>query len=584
MRIALAAILLIASLAADAALSEAEKNLLNASVSADRAAAMGRENDATGLARIIALGDPNLVSSFSRAMPRSDPLPPAIEALVLAHFDDARVGNALQALAVRYQTRALFDRFYAAAQKAYQDRDPVFEYILRTDQPGIDEAVLKLAPRFSVKPGWGNPALNFLGARKYPGAVDPLIKALSDDDRNGSGYGPTLYLLIHYDSPEVWRRTGEAIERMHADGSLTDNAYKRARAELDAALKDPVAALANNHREQDLRALSVRRNQLTQVMQDAARVRSEPAKYVEAQSKYLARLWEFSSGLDNPAVTWEVAREYTTLGLYVLLTANDPRGALPFLEKAALGEDDLGMVALADTLEQVGDKPAAIRAYETALAVAQGKAGRRKPFGSPVAGDNMNEFWRTWFAAEIEYLRTGKTFRGRVSEPAITGFWAFAQLSRSGVTTYSNALSGARVVTSARAYGSYGMTNPVYIRGDWPEVAELYKSASSPERLQAIAQLPASRISLLVSMAEMSTLQDPAAILSGFARDDPSGFWTTIVMATVAYHEGHGRDGALEDGVAKLLPGMAAPARPNALATAARRFVQSRGLRVAEKK
>jgi hypothetical protein len=35
----------------------------------------------------------------------------------------------------------------------------------------------------------------------------------------------------------------------------------------------------------------------------------------------------------------------------------------------------------------------------------------------------MNAFWREWLAAEVGYLRTGKPFAGRVSEPAIAGFW-----------------------------------------------------------------------------------------------------------------------------------------------------------------
>jgi len=583
MRAALATVLVLASLVTDAALTDAEKKLLNSSVSVDRAAEMGKASDAAGLAQIIALGDPNLVSSFSRAMPRSEPLPPAIESQVLAHFDDPVVGPALRAMAIRYQTRALFDRFYAAADKAYQDGDPVFEYILRTDQPGIEEAVLKLAPKFPTKPGWGNAALNFLGARKYPGAVDPLIKELSEDDRGG-GYGPALYLLLHYDSPEVWRKASDGIERMHGDGRMTDAAYKRARTDLDTALRDPQAAIASSHKEEHMKALNARRSQLYQLMQDAARLRSEPARYVEAQGKYLAGLDEFASGLNDPAVTWEVAREYTNLGLYALLTANDPKGALPFLEKAAKGRDDFGTIAFADTLEHLGDKAGAIAAYEAALAAANDAHAPRQTFGTPVPGDNMNEFWRSWFAAEIEHLRTGSMFRGRVSEGAISGFWQFVILSRSNVTTYFQALSSARVVTGSPAYASHGLTNPVYIRGDWPEIAELYSRASSPERLQAIAQLPASRISLLLTMAEVSARTDPAAILSDFARDDPSGYWTTIVMGTVAHHQAAGRDGALDDGVAKLVPGMAAPGQPNPLETAARRFMQSRGLRVAEKR
>ncbi len=91
-------------------------------------------------------------------------------------------------------------------------------------------------------------------------------------------------------------------------------------------------------------------------------------------------------------------------------------------------------------------------------------------------------------------------------------------------------------------------------------------------------------MSLLISIGEVSALDDPAAILSRLARDDPSGFWTAIIMGTVDYHESHDRDDALDDGVAVLLPGMAAPTKPKPLAVAAKRYMQSQGLRVAEKK
>jgi hypothetical protein len=67
-------------------------------------------------------------------------------------------------------------------------------------------------------------------------------------------------------------------------------------------------------------------------------------------------------------------------------------------------------------------------------------------------------------------------------------------------------------------------------------------------------------------------------------RNDPGGYWTTIILGTIAYHEAHGRDGALEDGVADAMTGMAAPGSPNALALAARQYLQSRGLRAVERR
>jgi tetratricopeptide (TPR) repeat protein len=580
MRFLAATILLCVSFLANAALSEAEKNLLSSSISADRAAEMGKANDAAGLARIIALGDPGLVSSFGRAMPRVEPLPPAIESQVLAHFDDPRVGAALRAMAIRYQTRALFNRFYAVAEKAYQDRDPVFEYLLRTDQPGIDEAVLKLAPRFPTRgPGSLNPALDFLGKRKYPGAVDALIAALGADDR-GNGYSPALSLLLHY-------------ERMHGDGRLIDTGYKQARSQLDAALKDPPAAVARLRREENTSAYYKRAGELYPLAADAAKVRADPPRYLEAQAKYVAGLDAFAATLDDARVDVLVAFEYTGLGMFALLRANDPKAAVPFFEKAAKHGDPVGAVALADTLEQgLGDKPAAIRAYQAALAAATEEKGHVGPFGT--MGDPKNEFWRAWFSAEIEYLQTGKPFRGRVSEPAITGFWGFVQSSKISMSIYSRIFNEAtpprptvttpaRNPASAPGHASFGIVDDGLFRSDWEKVAGKYRSAAAPEQAGWLGQLPASRMSLVVSMRELSALGDPAAILSQLAHDDPSGFWTTIILGTVDYHESHGRDGALDDGVATYLPGMAAPAQPNPLAVAAKRFMQSRDMRVRAK-
>ena len=81
------------------------------------------------------------------------------------------------------------------------------------------------------------------------------------------------------------------------------------------------------------------------------------------------------------------------------------------------------------------------------------------------------------------------------------------------------------------------------VRGDWEKVAQSTRNATGPEAAEWLAKLPPSRMSLLVSLWEVSALDDPAAILSQMARDDPSGFWTAILLGSVDYHESHGRDG-----------------------------------------
>jgi hypothetical protein len=89
-----------------------------------------------------------------------------------------------------------------------------------------------------------------------------------------------------------------------------------------------------------------------------------------------------------------------------------------------------------------------------------------------------------------------------------------------------------------------------------------------------------------VTLRHISAMSDADAMLKELARHDPSGFWTTVALGSVAFHERAPgtRDGALGDGIAEMMPGMAAPESPNALAQAARRHLQARALRVVEKK
>ena len=98
-----------------------------------------------------------------------------------------------------------------------------------------------------------------------------------------------------------------------------------------------------------------------------------------------------------------------------------------------------------------------------------------------------------------------------------------------------------------------------------------------------LAKVPASRLALILTMRHISALPDADAILREFARSDPSGYWTTVTLGTVAYHEGRGVEGrqeALANGVAQALPGMMDEGAPNALAAAAKRHLQSRNLRI----
>ena len=113
-----------------APLTEAEKKLLSSSVTESTARELGKSGDTAALERIIAIGDPQLVHMYfiglEGTVGREMLMPPAIEALVVKHYDNPRVGERLWSSQLNYQTRALFDLHYARAKVAYLKDDPVF--------------------------------------------------------------------------------------------------------------------------------------------------------------------------------------------------------------------------------------------------------------------------------------------------------------------------------------------------------------------------------------------------------------------------------------------------------------------------
>jgi tetratricopeptide (TPR) repeat protein len=576
------------SVSAPAALTEAEKQLLLSGMSTAAAEELGKTADAAGLERIVAIGDPNLVAAFSTGLARAriELMPPAIEALVLKHFDNPQVGEAMRRVPPRYQTRALFDRYYAVAKAAYRSNDPVFEQILRTDQPGIDDALLQIAPRFPTRPGADlNPVIAYVGRRKHPGAVEPLFAALDSSFANNAQYNTPFNLLLDYESPDIWRRVGTVLDRIERDKGDSEQALSRYRRQLNVQLSDPEGYLARKRGAGTRVEFARKRQALTPLANSANAVRSEPRRYVEEQAKYLAAVEAIAAEFHADDIDYTVAGEYSALGVFARFQAHDAALAIRFLEKGAKGRAALGQIALADTYEfELRDKAAAIRAYQAALDTASQSMPGITPYS--IAGQAQNEFWKGWFNAEIEYLKTGQPFRGRIPEGAISGFWSLLPIwynNGTGVVPGWPAVNRS-VVISAPAYSGVGLNPRGTQAPDWPSIGNVYAATSMSDVPQKLAALPASRLTLFVTLKHISAMNDPALILKELARQDPSGYWTTIILGTVAFHEAHGRDGALADGVADALPGMAAPGRPNALARAADQYLKRRELRPVDNK
>ena len=115
-------------------------------------------------------------------------------------------------------------------------------------------------------------------------------------------------------------------------------------------------------------------------------------------------------------------------------------------------------------------------------------------------------------------------------------------------------------------------------QGVWPRALATY----IPD--QPVKTGGGSRLALFQTLRNVSQMKDADAILRELGRNDPSGYWTTIVLGTVAYYESTRRDAALTNDLADALPGIASGARPNALSSAARRHLQARELRTVQAK
>jgi hypothetical protein len=188
-----------------------------------------------------------------------------------------------------------------------------------------------------------------------------------------------------------------------------------------------------------------------------------------------------------------------------------------------------------------------------------------------------NTWWQSWFTREIDYLRTGRRFRGVITEVEIGGFFEVMLDKSPAVTTFfapeifvSNT-RGMRDARTGRAIG--GTWNSA--RGELMNM----KRETLPARLDAF---PSSHIALMALMRHASGLTDPDAILAFFARNDPAGYWSNCVFGTVVYIDGLGArrdEEAVQNESTALLPGLAADENPRPLSVAAARYMKQLNLR-----
>jgi tetratricopeptide (TPR) repeat protein len=595
-RLAAVAVLVFALPAiAHADLTDAEKKLLQGAMTTNAAFEAGKRADTAALEHMVGLGDADLVRAFGSGMDvaRVKQMPPDIEAIVVAHFDDPRVGAALRAMPVFYQSRKLFDLHYARIQAAYKADEPSFKEILRTNQPGIDDALMRIADKFP--PGTNDlpPVMLFVAQRHNPAVVPQLVASIDRGYKVLGRVAPIhnrpMGLLLDYPDPAVWRQASDELERLKRAGQVTDEAYAAGRQQLDRALADPAMTIARmkardarvtfDQRAAALAATGIR----IETLKD-----DNPRLYASEQAKYLARLEEIARDIGDAGVAYDVAGQYFQLGMLVRFKLRDPREAAELFAKGAQYHHALCQVALADTYQLgLGDRDAALAAYERALAEARTPTEGRIFWPYARVGDSHNNFWQAWLTHEIEFVRTGKPFRGAVPEKVITGFFdviygnanGFLETMAEDAQVELRPIPGFASNLRTRVSPMQRVAPPPR---DWDEVVASLDKVQRDGLAQKLADLPASRLWFFLALRPVSALPT-ADMLRFFARNDPSGYWTTCLLGTVRFLDAQGaqrQDLAVKTGTAQLVPGIAAAGKPNALSSAATQFLASRGLRI----
>jgi hypothetical protein len=586
-----------------APLTEAEKQLLQVSISKEAAIGYGRAADAGGLAKIVKLKDPALVLAFETGMGQAllKVLPPDVEALVIANFDDPIVGPALRGFRPRYQTRRLFDLHYARIKAANKNDDPSFAQILNTDITGIEEALLQVAQQFPLHAGETNRVVMFLGRRKYPGAVPLLIAALPQSYRAIRFRNPIapntpphylineeLHCLMDYPSVEVWRKTRVAIDGFNRAGQITDEIHAAADNGLDALLNDADKALAQRKRSAQTTAYERTREAIFPGPNQISMLKaSDQRRYVGEYAVYLAKLEVLAAKLGNELNGNNIGADYFRLGVFVRFRMRDVAQALVLFAKSAHYRYALGQIAVADTYQfEMRDSARAAQAYQLALDDARKPAqpGAIQPYS--LGGVPMNDWFRSWLAQEIEYLKAGKPFNGVIGEAEIDGFFATMRGNVAMVAdTFEPDLPMLNISTTSIIQGPAGGASPNVASG-WSQIEAALTHTNRDALAPKLAGLPSSRLALLATIRQWSALPDADAILRYLDRNDPSGYWSACLLGAVFAFDQKGEAGrneALRNGTAQLMPGLAAPGKPNALATAAGRFMRAHGVRAEPK-
>ncbi len=560
------AFLMFANIVMAAPLTDAEKRLLQGSITSAAAEMMGNHGDAAGLKRIVLLGDDSLVYRFGGGMSLAGirVMPADVEEVVAANFNHPTLGIAFRAFSAKYQTRKMFDLHHARVQIAFRANEPSLKQILNTDLAGIDAIVLELAKKYPSELGNPNVAALFLGDRKYLPAVPMLIATMPH------GYSQAADRLQAYASVEVWKSTREGVEMLHRAGKILPELYDDGAKRFDRLIANSKEMLALEDRRERVAAYERKLKMVQPAYEYIVMLsKSDPRRFAEELARYLDKVEPLAvEAADSTGTVMSyLKRNYFTLGMTLRFQLGNPDAAIAPFTKAAEHGQWMGLIAVADTYQfGLGDRGKAATAYQRAL------DDRRMHSGSH--GD-QRVWYRSWLVNEIRFLKEGKVRSVSMTETAVGGF--FDALSFSG-SPFNQTYGFDEVMTEMPEYRWFA----VGIKR-WSDLEAEVAKLDRASLLRKLDAIPASRLALRAAIKPISLLPDPESILRQLRKHDPSGIWTAPLLgAVLAVARGGdpGKAGALLNGIATTMPGLAAAGLPPPLIVAATRFMEEQKLRL----
>jgi len=635
---------------------------------------LGRERSAEGLETIIATRNDELLRAyvdefrktsmrrFTDNKRKAEPLPADIEALIVKHYSDPKVGGALRTLlthnGTKYQTRRLFDLMYAEWRtgKVRASTYPIIDSILSTDLVGIEAPLLeqlqtlrqpassdaqrlvaflgvrKYRPAIPVLAARvrgaapGNPPtsvlhalltieageavsvtfqrlawlraqsqgpevareadalilwiaqlpadtpvdfsafkqavsatpsdsakgslLRFIGVRREQGGVADVLRMLGETQF----YRRALAILIAFDSPDVWKQARDEVEQLKQQGVLNDGQYQFARMRLDEMIANPDKHFAEKKRQEREREFDAKKLAQNAKKTKVQELKDGPAeKYIAAHVEFLnsqERLAQEYSDLRHAVgLRSEIGNEYLILGNLFRFPLKQPDKAIELYTKAEQLGGGIASFFIADAYEfDLRDTPKALEVYQRML-----QQMRKAPAYYSDAEASFAKWGQAWLTHQIEYLRTGRRFRGRVGYDDI---------------------EGAALLLYAPMQG-----DPFDLAPLDREVTDAQRTATIDRNAVAkkLDSLPPSGLTLLRTISFATLLPDADAILRYLARHDPAGYASACFFGMVDMFD---RPAGANRFPAQMFPGLGLPptGAANPLRRAVARFDKERNI------